>query len=294
MAFFFALRLLKEKKIDLLLAFGGFTSFVFVVAAKLRRIPVIIHESNIIPGKANRLAAPLADKIFLPEGASFRHCLSLRYCSHRKRIQYMGFPIRQEFEAMTKADARAQLGWPPLKKIILIIGGSSGALSLNKWIQQNFIRFAHHNIDIFCIAGPEFSEEKEVTFEDCTLHMLPFCEHMNLLIRACDLVIARGGAGTIGECQFCKKPMILIPHPSDAHSHQLANARQAEQLGIANIIEQSELDHLPSQAIEILSNSPILGAMQRSLEKAFVPDVAERIAGEVEHLLQSKKRKTKK
>jgi UDP-N-acetylglucosamine--N-acetylmuramyl-(pentapeptide) pyrophosphoryl-undecaprenol N-acetylglucosamine transferase len=156
------------------------------------KIPSILHESNVIPGKAIRMGAYFADKVFLPLNVSLKH--------QRKNIEHIGFPIRQEFSEITKADARAQLGWPPSKKIILIIGGSAGENVLNKWTQQNFMRFAHHNTDIYCIAGHEFTKEQEITFEDCTLHMLPFCKNVNLALRACDLVIARAGAGMISAC----------------------------------------------------------------------------------------------
>jgi UDP-N-acetylglucosamine--N-acetylmuramyl-(pentapeptide) pyrophosphoryl-undecaprenol N-acetylglucosamine transferase len=280
-SFRFALRLLKKRKINFVISTGGFTSFVFVLAAKIRKIPSILYEPNIIPGKAFRLAVQFADKILLPDYVPVRR--------HRKKIERVGWPIRQEFAELSKADARALLGWPPSKKAILVVGGSAGAAALNRWVQQNFTRFAHHNTDLYCITGPELKEEQSVSFEDCTLHMLPFCENMNLALRACDFVIARAGAGTIAECQFCKKPMILIPHGGDAHEHQLANGRRAEQQGIAIVIEEGNLDVLASRAIEMISNSVILSMMQRHLEKAFVPDAAEQIANIIEKFMQKRK-----
>jgi UDP-N-acetylglucosamine--N-acetylmuramyl-(pentapeptide) pyrophosphoryl-undecaprenol N-acetylglucosamine transferase len=270
----FALKFLKKHKIDRVISFGGFTSFAFVLAAKIKRIPSILFEPNVIPGKAFRLAAQFADKILLPDYVSAKY--------QGKKIERVGFPIRQEFVGRSKADARAQLGWPPSKKIILIIGGSAGATALNRWAQQNFMRFAYHNIDLYCITGTELKVEQSVTFEDCTLHMLPFCENMNSMLRACDLVIARAGAGTIAECQFCKKPMILVPHGGDAYVHQLANGRRAEQQGTAIVIEQDNLDVLANRTIEMVSNPTILAMMQRYLEKAFIPNAAEQIANIIE------------
>lgn len=275
-SFRFALRFLKNHKIDLVVSFGGFTSFVFVLAAKVKKIPSILYEPNVIPGKAFRLATQFADKILIPD------YVNLKY--PQKKIVRVGFPIRREFAELTKAEARALLGWPPSKKIILIIGGSAGAAALNRWIQQNFTRFAHHNIDLYCIAGTGLKAEQEISFEDCTLHMLPFCENMNLVLRACDLVIARAGAGTIAECQFCKKPMILIPHGGDAHIHQLANGKRAEEQGTAIVIEQDDLNVLADRAIEMILNLTISSMMQRCLEKAFIPDAAEQIADTIENL----------
>ncbi|MDR1303086.1 MAG: UDP-N-acetylglucosamine--N-acetylmuramyl-(pentapeptide) pyrophosphoryl-undecaprenol N-acetylglucosamine transferase [Puniceicoccales bacterium] len=279
----FAAHFLKKNKIDLVISFGGFTSFIFVLAAKWKKIPAILYEPNVIAGKAFRLATHFANKILLSAGTTFPHS--------RKKVERVGYPIRREFEEISKAEARAQLGWPPAKKIILIIGGSAGAAALNKWVQQNFMRFAHHNIDIYCIAGPGLTAEQRISFEDCTLHMLPFCENMNLILRASDLVIGRAGAGTIGECQFCKKPMILVPHGGDAHVHQLANARRAEQQGTAIVVEQENLDALADRAIEVMSNQAILALMQRNLDRIFVPDAAETIARSIDNFMQNRKNK---
>ncbi|MDR1366401.1 MAG: UDP-N-acetylglucosamine--N-acetylmuramyl-(pentapeptide) pyrophosphoryl-undecaprenol N-acetylglucosamine transferase [Puniceicoccales bacterium] len=276
-----ALNLLKVKKIDAVISFGGFTSMGFVLAAKMKKIPIILHESNIIPGKATRFLAGFATKILFPPNIFLK--------KYNKKVSHVDYPIRQEFVNISRAEARNQLGWPALKRIILIIGGSNGALAINKWVQQNFFKFAHHNIDIFCIAGPSFSEEKAINFEDCTLHMLPFCNNMNLVIRACDLVIARAGAGTIAECRYCKKPMILVPYPFAADNHQWANAKVAEELGVATVVDQNKIDTLAQRTFEIISNPDILATMQWHLDHTFVPDAAEQIANAVEHLLRNKK-----
>ena len=258
-----ALNLFKTKKIDAVISFGGFTSMGFVLAAKVKKIPVILHESNIIPGKATRVLAGFANKILLPQNIFLR--------KYNKKVAHVDYPIRREFVNISQAEARDQLGWPALKRIILIIGGSNGALALNKWAQQNFPKFAHRNVDIFCIAGPSFSEERAINFEDCTLHMLPFCNHMNRALRACDLVIARAGAGTIAECRYCKKPMILVPYPLAADNHQWANAKIAEELGIATIVDQDEIKTAPIKAEAGKSHAWLFPIKRRTMRGAMRP-----------------------
>jgi UDP-N-acetylglucosamine--N-acetylmuramyl-(pentapeptide) pyrophosphoryl-undecaprenol N-acetylglucosamine transferase len=275
-----ALNLLKTKKIDSVIAFGGFTSLGFVLAAKIKKIPIILYEPNIIPGKATRILAKFATKILLPSNIFLK--------KYNKKIIHTAYPIRREFVNISQADARNQLGWPALKRIILIIGGSNGARVISRWAQQNFHKFAHRNIDIFCIAGPSFPEEKAINFENCTLHMLPFCDHINLALRACDLVIARAGAGTIAECRYCKKPMILIPYPFATDNHQWANAKVAEELGIATVVDQNEIDTLTQHVLEIITNPTAFSMMQRQLDRTFVPDAAEQIANIVENLSPGK------
>jgi UDP-N-acetylglucosamine--N-acetylmuramyl-(pentapeptide) pyrophosphoryl-undecaprenol N-acetylglucosamine transferase len=276
-----ARRLIEEKKIALVVAFGGFTSMGFVLAARIKKIPIILHESNAIPGKATRYLAPFATKILLPSNVFLK--------KYSPKVEHIGYPIRREFANISQEEARRQLGWPALKTIILAIGGSNGALAINKWAQQNFHKFAHRNIDIFCIAGPSFTREQAINFEDCTLHMLPFCENMHLALRACDLVISRAGAGTIAECRYCKKPMILIPYPFAADNHQLANAKMAEQLGIATVVEQNDIDTLTPITLEILSIPGIFASMQHALEVSREPNAAEHFAQIIEEITPSQK-----
>lgn len=282
-AFRFASKLLKERKVDLVVSFGGFTSLGFVLAAKLQRIPILLHESNQIPGKSTRVLARLATKILLPPQVTLR--------KFQRKIQAVEYPIRKEFVPIAKEDARRELGWPQLKKIILVIGGSNGALALNKWAEQNFQKFAHYNVDLFCIAGTSCLREQSLTYEDCTLHMLPFCDQMNLALRACDLVIARAGTGTIAECRYCKRPMILVPYPYAADNHQQANARAAANLGIATVIDQDNIDLLTHRVLEVLNDSTVLNRFQRALEVNFVSDAAESFSKIVEPLLDKKDQK---
>ncbi|UPA28548.1 MAG: UDP-N-acetylglucosamine--N-acetylmuramyl-(pentapeptide) pyrophosphoryl-undecaprenol N-acetylglucosamine transferase [Verrucomicrobiota bacterium] len=273
----FAYKFLKQRHIDLVISFGGFTSLGFVLAAKMRHIPIILHESNQIPGKSTRVLAKFANKIILPPE------VFLKRHKYQTKTVSLDYPIRKEFVAISQADAREQLGWPALKKIVLILGGSNGALSLNKWAEQNFSKFAHHNLDFYCIAGTAMRQEYAVNHEDCTLHMLPFCHEMNLAIRASDLVISRAGAGAIAECRYCKRPMILVPYPLAADQHQRANARAAELLGVATMVEQDEIDRLAPKILEFFDSKTMSSAMQRALEITFVPDAAEQFA----HLVRS-------
>ena len=271
------MRLIKQRNIKLVISFGGFTSLGFVLAARVKKIPIILHESNQIPGKSTRALARFANKILLPPQVTLKN--------QSRKIITLDYPIRREFSPISQEEARRQLNWPVLKKIILIIGGSNGALALNKWAEQNFPKFAHYNTDIFCIAGPLFPQEQSMNHEDCTLHMLPFCHEMNLAIRASDIVVARAGAGTIAECRYCKRPMVLVPYPFAADNHQRANAKEAERLGVATVIDQNDIDLLAPQLLEMIRNPDATASMQRASEVNFVPDAAEQFATIVESIL---------
>ena len=276
-SFRYALKLLTQRHIKLVISFGGFTSLGFVLAAKFKKIPIILHESNQIPGKSTRVLAKFADKILLPPGVTIKH--------QQKKIISLDYPIRKEFKTISKEEARKIIGWPVLKKIILVIGGSNGALALTKWAEQNFTKFAHYNTDIFCIAGPVLSQERAVNYEDCTLHMLPFCEEMNLAICASDLVVSRAGAGTIAECRYHKRPMFLVPYPFAADNHQLANAKAAEKLGIATVCEQNEIDTLTQKLLEVIKFPSNLNSKMHAMATNPISDAAEQFSVLVESML---------
>lgn len=269
-SFFFAKKFLNKQKIDFLLSFGGFTSLGFILAAKLRKIPIILHESNQIPGKSTRFLSALASRVILPEDVFLKF--------FNKKVVHLGYPIRSEFFEISKEDARTQLGWPLGKTVILVVGGSNGALSLRRWAEHNFSKFSEKPTDIFCIAGPDFKGDETISANGCTLHMLAFCENMNLAIRASDLIISRAGAGSIAECTFCKRPMILVPYPFAANNHQLANALAAKKQGIAVVVQQQELNSLLEITSDLLSNDAALSEMKRRLDRIHKTDNAEKVA----------------
>jgi UDP-N-acetylglucosamine--N-acetylmuramyl-(pentapeptide) pyrophosphoryl-undecaprenol N-acetylglucosamine transferase len=112
---------------------------------------------------------------------------------------------------------------------------------------------------------------------------------MNLVLHACDLIITRAGTNNIAECQFCKRPMIFIPQISASDNHQFANAKRAEEQGIAFIIKQNNLHTLAKKTIEIISTLLVLATMQLNLEKIFVPNEVEQIVNITETFIQNKK-----
>ena len=275
-SYHFAKKFLNENSIDIVVSMGGFTSLGFAIAAKLSQIPLVLHETNIIAGKSTRFLSRIATKIILPLG-------SKSSLAKGKEV-HIGYPVRQEFTDVPQEEARKQLAWPSDKKIILIVGGSNGAQILTSWARQSYQQFSGLSTEIFCIAGPKTPQPQSFMYEDCTLHILPFCNQMNLALRAADIVIARAGAGSIGEAAFCKKPMILIPYPFAADNHQMANALFAEQQGIAHVIPQNQIDTLLPYLLDLLKNPEKLKSIQAQLDQLPPNNAAKQTADLLESI----------
>ncbi|HZP59618.1 MAG TPA: UDP-N-acetylglucosamine--N-acetylmuramyl-(pentapeptide) pyrophosphoryl-undecaprenol N-acetylglucosamine transferase, partial [Opitutaceae bacterium] len=118
--FGFSLRAVRELRPDVIIGFGGFTSFAAVVAGRLQRIPVALHEANRVPGRAVRLLGHLARRVYLPQGVRLR---GVRASSTR----HVGLPVRREIFRQPQAEARERLGLDPNQKVLVVFGGSQGA-----------------------------------------------------------------------------------------------------------------------------------------------------------------------
>ncbi|HUI06697.1 MAG TPA: undecaprenyldiphospho-muramoylpentapeptide beta-N-acetylglucosaminyltransferase [Verrucomicrobiae bacterium] len=235
-----------EFRPDVVLGMGGFTSVpaLFAVRWFRRRGTVaLIHESNAVPGKANRWAGRFADGV----------AVGLAECAQffgRTPVTVTGTPIRAALRERSrrgaKADARERLGLRSGRLTVLVAGGSQGAHAINQalavalpWLagRGEMLQFVH-------LSGPrdeQFVRESygENAFE---AKVMSFCSQMELAYGAADLVVARSGAATLAEIAAFGLPAILIPYPHAAGNHQWHNARVFERAGAARLIDQAQLN----------------------------------------------------
>jgi len=226
--FFAARRILKKEGARLLFSKGGFVSVPPCAAASLMKIPVFTHESDFSPGLATRLNARFAEKVFLPyeESAAF---FSGRAA---KKICVSGNPVRAEFAVADPAKGRAFLGLGTGERILLVLGGSLGSREINDLLRAclkrltEFFTVVHQTGENNIEAAPGRNERYK-----------PYAYFRNEIpdvIAASDLVLCRSGAGTIWECKYLKKPMVLIPFRGSAtRGDQVENARLFEKAGAA-------------------------------------------------------------
>ncbi|MCX6718352.1 MAG: undecaprenyldiphospho-muramoylpentapeptide beta-N-acetylglucosaminyltransferase [Candidatus Staskawiczbacteria bacterium] len=233
--------LLLTIKPDLIFSKGGSGSIAVTYSARILRIPVFLHESDIVPGLSNQITSKWAKKIFI----SFP---KTEYFGSAKTI-LIGNPIRKEILEGDKQKAAEIFNLTLSKPIILIIGGSQGAETINDFVLR-ILNDLLKDYEIIHVTGAQnvkqTSAEAQVIEEkdlDRYYHPIGFLdeEKMKHAYKASDLIISRSGSGSIFEIAACGKPSILIPLPSAAGDHQSKNAYAYSETGAAEVLEQQNL-----------------------------------------------------
>jgi UDP-N-acetylglucosamine--N-acetylmuramyl-(pentapeptide) pyrophosphoryl-undecaprenol N-acetylglucosamine transferase len=263
--FLFALNFLQQNRPDVIMGFGGFMTVGITIAGYLRGIPVVLHEANRKPGRAVRMLSGFARRVYLPPGVQLRGLppQALRHC---------GFPVRQEIRELPSGAARIRLGLPVDGKVLLVLGGSQGARTLNGWLSHHFSKLAARGISVVCVTGPGKGSEGLIECADAqgrrrVARMLPFCDDMAGLLSCADLAVSRAGAGSIAEFIRCRLPAILVPYPFAADDHQWENARFFERQGGGLAVDQAEMERLVDEVLELMFNDFLLESFRRNLER---------------------------
>ena len=273
---------------DVVLSKGGYGSIPTVLAARLLRIPIIIHESDAKPGRANLLAAKFATKIAI----SFESAAKYFPKKVQDNIARTGIPVRK---ALTRVETEGAQQYLKLEKgvsTVLILGGSQGASKINEIVLsglQNLISFANvihqtgrvHFKDIQAVAQVELANDSHAS----RYHPIDYLSELSLQRSAgvANVVISRAGANSIAEIALWKKPAIIIPIPESVSHDQRTNAYAYARTGAAVVIEEGNLTpHLLVSEIQRILNNPKLAEQMSDSAKGFTdPDAARILAREV-------------
>ncbi len=255
-----AINILRSPPADLVIGTGGYFSPPVIVAAWLLQIPRVILEPNAMPGLANRLVGPVANRIFL----AFE---SARSFFSSSKVRVIGTPIRQDFVLEQAPEPPQQV------KHLLIFGGSQGARAINSAILEalDHSEALRTSVTLTHQTGAEDCERVRQEYQQRGVQadVQPFLFDMPRELAKADLVICRAGASTLAELAACGKVGILIPFPYATHNHQEMNARAMEQSGAARMLLQSELtgQRLAEEIQGLMDDIPSLHFMaQRSWE----------------------------
>ncbi|MCH5284426.1 MAG: UDP-N-acetylglucosamine--N-acetylmuramyl-(pentapeptide) pyrophosphoryl-undecaprenol N-acetylglucosamine transferase [Akkermansiaceae bacterium] len=226
--------IIRREQVDVVLGMGGFTSLAPVLAGRLQGLRTYVHESNAMPGRANRLTARFCTAVLLgmKEAAP-------RFPKSDCRV--VGTPVREEFLHLPEpAAARAELSLPADKPLILVTGGSQGAQKLNTLMVETARSTPEAHFLI--IAGRSDCERVQALAADLpNCSVMGFCSNMPAVYAAADGIITRSGASTLTELSVVAKPALLVPFPYAADNHQYINARVFADAGAAELCEQSAL-----------------------------------------------------
>ena len=231
--FFEARRLLKKLKPEVVFSKGGFVSVPVVLAAKTRRIPCIIHESDITPGLANRICIPMAHTVC----ANFPE--TMKYLPEDKAV-LTGTPIREELFKGNRIAGLDFCGFTANKPVIMIVGGSTGAAALNEAV-RNLLPTLLRDYQIIHLCGKGKAAEEYEGAEGYRQFEY-ISKEMKDLFAAADLVISRAGANSICELLALRKPHILVPLSAAAsRGDQILNAESFEHQGFSYVLQEEDL-----------------------------------------------------
>jgi UDP-N-acetylglucosamine--N-acetylmuramyl-(pentapeptide) pyrophosphoryl-undecaprenol N-acetylglucosamine transferase len=275
-----AARVLDQTGADALVGFGGYVSTPGYLAARRRRVPIVVHEANPRPGLANRLGARLTRHVFTGNpGTSLAHA------------RYIGIPLRREITELDRADladkARAHFGFRPDLPVLLVTGGSQGARSLNQavlgaagWIREAGVQLLH-------IVGPRADVpvppgDGPPPGTGPAQLVVPYLDRMDLAYAAADLVLCRAGAMTCAELTAVGLPAAYVPLPH-GNGEQLLNAEPVVRAGGGLIVEDSRLtpEWIRDTLLPILLDPGQVAAMSRAAAALGVRDADTRLAAEV-------------
>lgn len=282
--------LLKELNPSAVIGLGGYTSAPLVYAASRQRVPIILLEQNVIPGKTTRALSRYATNVCISFAETEKHL------PHARRVTVTGNPVRSEIAHLLDRGA-ASIGEESSPPELLILGGSQGAESLNAVVLKTLasLRGSMSNWKIVHQTGPRDVELARQVYSEHGLNgvVSSFFHEIPDLYRRASLVLSRSGATTLAELACAGAAMILLPYPYSADAHQLANANAFVNRGAAILVEHARSHaetalHLAEQ-LQLLLNDPErrkqMGTAARSLAN---PGAAERIADVIEAEMRSR------
>jgi UDP-N-acetylglucosamine--N-acetylmuramyl-(pentapeptide) pyrophosphoryl-undecaprenol N-acetylglucosamine transferase len=273
-----AVRQFRLKPPVAVLGMGGFTSAPPLLAGRRFGARTFLHESNTIPGRANRYLSWLVDQAFTGFPTA-PHRL------HTKRVNVTGTPVRPEFVVREAAGCRQELGFDPEQPLILVMGGSQGASAINDLAMQILPLMARRAPEfqwLHLTGSGDFEKVKAAyTGLPFRARVFAFLDRMELALGAATVSLSRSGASSLAEIAATELPVILIPYPAATDNHQFFNARAFTNTGAARMVEQRDarLETLVDWVLELGRPGSTRETMQRALRSWQRPQAAEDIAG---------------
>lgn len=276
-----ARRLLRALRPDVVLGMGGYVSLPVGLAAVTRRIPLVIHEQNSVPGLANRVLSRWA----CAAGTTYEG--SIRHLKHPDRAVVTGNPVREAVIVADRSRGREALDLPEDAVVLLVFGGSRGARHLNDaLIELAPALMAIPGLHVLHVAGkadgPDVTARVAAVLggESDRYRVVEYIDTMGDALAAADAIVARAGATSIAEITAVGRPAVLVPYPYATDDHQTLNARAVAQAGGAEVVPDAELDtDIFTDAVLRLVTDPErrerMAAAARTLARR---DAAERVA----------------
>lgn len=266
--------IIDREEASVILGMGGFTSFPPVVAGVEKRLRTYVHESNAIPGRSNRMTAKRCTAVLvgLEEASTYFPDIE---------VIHTGTPVRDELEKLPSRQAACEeFGLDPLKKTLLVMGGSQGARRLNELVAEGTEGTTWQVLHL--TGQADFKRLSEKVGKRNGYKILAFCEGMAAAYAASDFCVARSGASSLTELSHAGLPALLVPFPFAADDHQTANARVFEKAGAAVLTHERDLEAKTITDMLFELDDGSLESMSESMLNLADPDAAAQIVNVIE------------
>ena len=277
--------ILRDFRPDIAVGVGGYASGPMLKAAQRHGIPTLLQEQNGYPGVTNKLLAKKADAICVAYDNMDRWFPA-------DRIVMTGNPVRAAITAVTAtpAEAKKALGFDPGRPLLLSVGGSLGARTVNEAISAAIPQIEKAGAQLLWQTGKLYADECSAKAQGHPdVHASAFIDDMAMAYRAADLVVSRAGAGTISELELVGAPVILIPSPNVAEDHQRKNALALVDKGAAVMIEDAEATaKLGAELERLLADADTRRSMSQSIKAMSRPNAASDIVDRLEQIVAAR------
>src|SRR5438034_4506161 len=269
----------RKFKPQVVLGMGGFTSTAPVVAGRMRGISTFIHESNAVPGRANRLTARMVGAVML----GFKECAPFFPKAH---TEITGTPIRTELKRLDRQIARQKLGLRDDLTTLLVMGGSQGASGINQAMIKALPFLQGASLQVIHLSGAR--DERLVADnyrrESILAYVAAFYHRMEEVYSAADLLVARSGAASLAEFAAFSLPSILIPFPYATDDHQTRNADIYARAQAAILLKESEVsgELLARKIRELIQDPQLIQQMAANCSRLAPKDAAGLVATTME------------
>ncbi len=281
-----ARRIVRDFKPDIAIGVGGYASGPVLKQAQKAGIPTLLQEQNSYAGVTNKLLASKAGTICVAYDGMDRFFPA-------EVIVKTGNPVRKDLENCTvdASEAKRLLGFDPEKPLLLAVGGSLGARTINEAIAASLPMLKQKGVSLLWQTGRYGADKFQALAKDYdNVKATTFISDMATAYRAADLVVSRAGAGTISELQNLGKACILIPSPNVAEDHQRHNAEAlSSRAGAVMILDADAVEQLPDAVAQLIDNPGQRAALSSEISKMALRDADEKIADHVEQLINQHK-----
>lgn len=280
-----ARRIVREFKPDIAIGVGGYASGPTLKAAQQAGVPTLLQEQNSYPGVTNKMLAKHADAICVAYEDTDRFFPA-------DKITLTGNPIRKDLTecTLTRAEAKKSLGFDADKPLLLVVGGSLGARTINQSMLAGLPMLDATPIQVLWQTGRYMADEcAEAAKGYQRVKAVTFINDMATAYRGADLVISRAGAGTISELEVLGKPVILVPSPNVSEDHQRKNGQALVDKGAAvMILDADACDRLVPEAVALINDETRLQNLSENIAKLARTDAAGHICDIIDNIVSNR------